>query len=122
MATIVKLSITLLLLTLLSKGVCGCDLNNITIGTIRSGKEIKGKPEWNVVVVNNCDCPMQNMLLSCNDFQTTEPVDTAIFKPAGDNKCSINNGNSIKPKDTVKFSYAWDPPFLLRPTSVVASC
>ncbi|XP_009778159.1 TPD1 protein homolog 1B-like [Nicotiana sylvestris] len=122
MAAIVKLSITLLLLVLLSKDVCGCDLNNITIGTIRSGNEIQGKPEWNVVVVNNCDCPMQNLFLSCNDFQTTEPVDPSIFKPSGDNTCIVNNGSSIQPKDTVKFSYAWDPPFFLRPTSVVTSC
>ncbi|XP_060178715.1 TPD1 protein homolog 1-like [Lycium barbarum] len=122
MATILKFSITLLLLVLLNKSVCGCDLNNITIGTIRSGNEIKGKPEWNVVVVNNCDCPMLNMLLSCNGFQTTEPVDPAIFKPIGNDTCSINNGSSIKPKDSVKFSYAWDPPCFLRPTSVVASC
>ncbi|XP_055808408.1 protein TAPETUM DETERMINANT 1-like [Solanum dulcamara] len=123
METIVKLSITLLLLTLLSKGVCSCDLNNITIGTIRSGREIMGKPEWNVVVVNNCDnCTMQKMLLSCNGFQTTEPVDPTIFKPVGNNTCSVNNGNSIPPKYTVKFSYAWDPPFFLRQTSVNTSC
>ncbi|MCE5166750.1 hypothetical protein HAX54_025736 [Datura stramonium] len=122
MTTMVNLSLTLFLIILLSKGVGGCDLNNITIGTIRSGKEIKGKPEWNVIVVNNCDCPMQKMLLSCNGFQTTEAVDPSIFKPEGDNTCSIKNGNSIPPKDTVKFSYAWDPPFLLRPTSVVTSC
>ncbi|KAM3306228.1 TPD1 protein 1B-like [Capsicum chacoense] len=122
MATMVKLSISLLLLTLITKGVCDCGLNNITIGTIRSGRETKGKAEWNVVVVNNCDCPMQKMVLSCNGFHTTEPVDPTIFKPTGDNKCSINNGGSIPGKNTVKFSYAWDPPFFLRPTSVIASC
>nr|XP_004248681.1 protein TAPETUM DETERMINANT 1-like [Solanum lycopersicum] len=124
METIVKLSITLLLLllTLLTKGVCSCGLNNITVGTIRSGVEIKGKPEWNVVVMNNCDCPMQKMVLSCNDFQTTEPVDPTIFKPLGNNECSVNNGNVIPAKNTVNFSYAWDPPFFLRPTFVTTSC
>ncbi|KAM3309346.1 TPD1 protein 1A [Capsicum chacoense] len=122
MTIIIKLFITFLLLTLLNKGTSGCDLNNITVGTIRSGDEINGMPQWNVVVVNNCDCPMQNMFVSCYDFQTTEPVDPTIFKPIGNNTCSINNGSSIRPKDTVRFSYAWDPPFLLRPTYVVALC
>uniref|UniRef100_A0A3Q7JCI8 Uncharacterized protein n=1 Tax=Solanum lycopersicum TaxID=4081 RepID=A0A3Q7JCI8_SOLLC len=103
-------------------GVCSCGLNNITVGTIRSGVEIKGKPEWNVVVMNNCDCPMQKMVLSCNDFQTTEPVDPTIFKPLGNNECSVNNGNVIPAKNTVNFSYAWDPPFFLRPTFVTTSC
>ncbi|XP_049364190.1 TPD1 protein homolog 1A-like [Solanum verrucosum] len=122
METIVKFCFTLLLLTLLTKGIWSCGLNNITIGTIRSGVEIKGMPEWNVVVVNNCDCPMQKLVLSCYDFKTTEPVDPTIFKPLGNNACSVNNGNAIKGKDTIKFSYAWDPPFFLRPTSVNATC
>lgn len=37
-------------------------LFNLNIGTYRSGREVGGKPEWNVVVTNNCNCARNQSL------------------------------------------------------------
>ncbi|KAK7393089.1 hypothetical protein VNO78_21541 [Psophocarpus tetragonolobus] len=93
-----------------------CTLNNINIGTSKSGRVIKGKPQWNVVVYNHCKCTQSQIRLSCKGFQSTERVDPSILSKQGDT-CLLINGNSLKGSATVRFSYAWDPPFLLLPSS-----
>jgi len=103
-------------------GLCDCSLNNINIGTVRSGREISGQPEWNVTVTNNCRCAQSQIKLSCMGFQTVESVDPSIFVKNGDT-CLLINGNSLEASASVHFSYAWDPPFLLLPVgSVIHGC
>ncbi|KAK7279069.1 hypothetical protein RJT34_24113 [Clitoria ternatea] len=123
MATTFMCLTSILFLTLIIiKGSCDCSLNNINIGTTRSGREIQGKPEWNVSVINNCSCDQSQIKLSCQGFQSAETIDPAILSMEGDS-CLLINGNSLKGFATVNFSYAWDPPFLLLPTSsVITTC
>ncbi|RDX88259.1 hypothetical protein CR513_30171, partial [Mucuna pruriens] len=120
MATTIKYLSSILFLTLIIKGSCDCSLNNINIGTTRSGREIQGKPEWNVTVINNCNCEQSQIKLSCKGFQSAESIDPSILSIDGDS-CLLINGNPLKGSDAVNFSYAWDPPFLLLPASSVIS-
>ncbi|XP_027367494.1 uncharacterized protein LOC113873539 [Abrus precatorius] len=115
--------ISILFLTLIIKGSCDCSLNNINIGTRRSGREIQGKPEWNVTVINNCSCAQSQIKLACKGFQSAESIDPSVLSMTGDS-CILINGNPLNGFATVNFSYAWDPPFLLLPTSsvLVAPC
>ncbi|KAK7279070.1 hypothetical protein RJT34_24114 [Clitoria ternatea] len=114
---------SILFLSLIIKGSCECSLNNVNIGTARSGREIGGKPEWNVSVKNNCSCALTQIKLSCKGFQSTETVSPAILSVEGDT-CLLINGNPLGGFASVRFSYAWDPPFILMPASatVVGSC
>ncbi|KAI9124498.1 hypothetical protein K1719_004420 [Acacia pycnantha] len=113
---------SLMLLTLWSfiiiHGSSECSLNNINIGTVRSGREVEGKPEWKVTVVNNCSCSQSQIQLSCKGFQSSESVDPSVFAKKGDS-CSLINGHPLKGFSSVSFSYAWDPPFLLLPSSSI---
>lgn len=104
-------------------GSCKCDLNNLVIGTIRSGRTIQGKSEWNVVVTNTCsNCTQSSIKLQCIAFQTLVPIDPSIVTVRY-NTCLLINGRPLPPSGTVNFSYVWDPPFLLRPTrSTVGPC
>ncbi|XP_014512919.1 uncharacterized protein LOC106771452 [Vigna radiata var. radiata] len=107
---------------LIIKGSCECSLNNINIGTARSGRVIGGQPEWNVTVINNCSCQQSQIKLSCKGFQSSESIDPSILSKEGDN-CILISGNPMKGFDTVNFSYAWDPPFFLFPSSsVIGPC
>lgn len=99
-------------------GSHGCSVRDIVVGTIRSGREIDGVPEWNVVVNNHCNCTQSHIKFACIGFQTKEPVDPAILFVRY-NTCLLIRGSPLAPFGTVKFSYAWDPPFLLRPSSTV---
>ncbi|KAG4982922.1 hypothetical protein AAZX31_10G108500 [Glycine max] len=121
MAATFKYLFPILFLTLIVKGSCECSINNINIGTTRSGRVIQGQPEWNVVVINNCTCTQSQIRLSCKGFKTSESVSPSILSIEGDS-CLLINGNPLNSFATVRFSYAWDPPFLLLPTSSSISC
>ncbi|XP_004514603.1 TPD1 protein homolog 1B-like [Cicer arietinum] len=122
METTFRSLISIILLTLAVKESYGCSLNNITIGTTRSGREIKDMPEWNVVVINNCNCTQSSLVLSCVGFKTLEPVDPSIFL-VRNNTCLLIKGNPLPAFGTVNFSYVWYPPFIMRPTSsVIGPC
>ncbi|KAJ6409881.1 hypothetical protein OIU84_009380 [Salix udensis] len=117
-----KLLLRLLFLCLVTRGLCDCSLDKINIGTVRSGREISGQAEWNVTVVNNCQCPQSQIQLSCTGFQTVENIDPSILSKQGDT-CLLINGSSLLASASVDFSYAWDPPFLLLPlASVIHGC
>ncbi|KAJ4835930.1 hypothetical protein Tsubulata_039734 [Turnera subulata] len=123
MAALIESSVAILLFCLLfTKAFGACTLDNINIGTVRSGREIRGQPEWNVTVINNCPCPQSQIKLSCVGFQSATNVDPSIFLKQ-DDLCLLINGNPLQPFASVSFSYAWDPPFLLLPNnSMVEGC
>ncbi|KAL0016433.1 hypothetical protein SO802_003502 [Lithocarpus litseifolius] len=122
MATVTMSFILILFLSLVSKGFCACSLDNININTIRSGREIQGKPEWNVTVINNCNCPQKLIKLTCKGFQTLENVDPSILSKVGD-KCLLIGGNQLGGSASVKFSYAWDPAYIFWPSeSTIVGC
>jgi len=97
-------------------GFCDCNLSNLKIGTTRSGRMIGGKPEWNVVVKNNCKCAVSNITLACQGFKSEESVSPSILSIQGDS-CLLINGSPLKASGSVSFSYAWNAPFLFSPLS-----
>ncbi|KAK9080823.1 hypothetical protein SSX86_000581 [Deinandra increscens subsp. villosa] len=127
MATIVStllhllLPAILLLSNLVFKGLCQCELQDITVGTERTSAQIQGVQEWKVSFINTCKCPQQALVVSCDGFRTVEKVDPDVFSPVGNN-CSVNGGRPIAPFTTVYFLYAWDPPFIFVPVSSSVVC
>ncbi|KAL3746529.1 hypothetical protein ACJRO7_015482 [Eucalyptus globulus] len=118
----VKYLLAILLLSFITKGLCASSLENITVGTVRTGEIIQGKPQWSVTVINNFACAQSGIKLECAGFQSTEPVNSSIFAKQGD-RCLVNGGKALAPQGSVSFSYAWYPPFLLRPAeSIVIGC
>ncbi|CAI0376942.1 unnamed protein product, partial [Linum tenue] len=103
-------------------GLCICDLNGVTIGTTRSGKTREGELQWDVEVINNCACPISNLVVSCKGFASSLKVNPALFRQEGGDKCVVNGGNAIAPKASIRFSYAWHSPAILIPTSLSSTC
>nr|XP_023913733.1 uncharacterized protein LOC112025311 [Quercus suber] len=115
MATVPMSFILILFLSLIGKGFCACSLDNININTIRSGRVIKDKLEWNVTVINTCNCPQKLIKLTCNGFQTVENVSPSILSKVGD-KCLLIGGKELVKSTSVKFSYAWDSAYIFWPS------
>ncbi|KAE8701592.1 hypothetical protein F3Y22_tig00110540pilonHSYRG00054 [Hibiscus syriacus] len=88
------------------------------VGQVPKGVEIKGQPEWKVTITNNCKCTQHELRITCHGFQSVETVDPSIFEQRGD-KCLVNQGNALTGFGSVGFSYAWDPPFIMFPSSSV---
>ncbi|XP_059639043.1 uncharacterized protein At1g05835-like [Cornus florida] len=112
---ILKFFIAILLLNLINKGVCECDWSDIIVGTVPTGREVQGKPEWRVTVINNCICPQSGIELDCKQFQTVEDVDPSVLMRKPDGHCLLNLGNTLGPSMSVTFNYAWDSPSALIP-------
>lgn len=98
-----------------------CTLNDFVIGTVRNGKTRAGATEWSVEIVNTCSCAQSNIVLSCPGFQTYDPLNPSVFHRDGD-LCSVIQGRPLASKASVKFTYAWDPPFVLKPFSARSLC
>ncbi|KAL8090035.1 hypothetical protein AgCh_039484 [Apium graveolens] len=111
----------ILLFSFVSKGLCDCDKNNIIVGTVNSGNFVQGKDIWNVEVINNCTCFQGSIILQCTGFQTVLPVDPRLLNKVDDH-CLLNQGQALPPFNSIKFSYAWYPPFFLIPISSTVQC
>ncbi|GMP94473.1 hypothetical protein CsSME_00043926 [Camellia sinensis var. sinensis] len=123
MVSSLKFFFTILLLSFVSKGLSQeCTLDNLKIDQHRTQRIIQGKPKWNVTVTNNCKCGRLGIVLSCPGFKTVEVIDPAILKPTNDGRCLLIQYKILKPHDSVKFSYAWDPPILMLPQKALNFC
>ncbi|KAF5773101.1 hypothetical protein HanXRQr2_Chr13g0584901 [Helianthus annuus] len=123
MASTFETLLTIILFTLfITGGYAQCALKDITVGTERTSRQIHGKQEWKVMFINTCNCAQQNLVVSCNGFQTVERVDPNLFIPIGNNRCLVNGGRPIAPYERVEFLYAWDPPFIFVPHSSQLNC
>ncbi|OWM86741.1 TPD1 protein homolog 1-like [Punica granatum] len=110
--------IAIVLLCLVAKGQSKCTLNDLTIGTVRTGRTIQGKPEWTVTVTNECACAQSSIKVRCTGFKSVVPTNPSKILPLG-GTCLINGGHPVGPGSTISFSYVWDPPFILLPASAI---
>ncbi|XP_042485612.1 uncharacterized protein LOC122065830 [Macadamia integrifolia] len=115
-------SIILLLLLLAKSSFQQCSLDNITISQVKKpGQVVEGKPEYLVIVNNNCICTQSNLQLNCTGFKTVVKVDPSILSIDG-NSCLFNNGRPFYGFTSKNFTYAWDTPSSFTPSSSYVSC
>ncbi|KAF8058139.1 hypothetical protein N665_1250s0002 [Sinapis alba] len=107
--------VVFLLLSMVTQGLCGCSFANIQIRGERTGREIYGKTEWKISVINTCSQPQLHVTLSCGGFAPVKPVEPWLLLPRG-NTCLLINGNAIPAGGTVQFTYGGEP-YFFRPVS-----
>ncbi|OVA15660.1 hypothetical protein BVC80_1313g51 [Macleaya cordata] len=124
MAASLNILFAIVMLSLVGKGFCQCDLTNIKVSQVSTGKLIEGKAEYEVTVSNNCVCDQKSVTLNCVGFDTVEKVDPAIFRKVDgdDGHCILKNGEIFHQNDFVKFNYAWDTSFDLTPARSRIGC
>ncbi|WJX10918.1 hypothetical protein P8452_01588 [Trifolium repens] len=117
METTFQYLISTIFLALVIKGSCDCPLSSLQIVQRQQG-QVQGKSQWIVSVINHCNCPQSQIVLSCRGFQTVEGINPTILAKQGDN-CLLYNGHALNPNDIDEFAYAWDPSFPFVPISSV---
>ncbi|OAY77023.1 Pentatricopeptide repeat-containing protein [Ananas comosus] len=95
-----------------------CTLSNIIVSQSKTGKIVEGKPEYEVVVSNNCICSQSEVRVDCKGFSTVEDVDPNVFRQDGDDRCTVHNGLPVFEDDPIKFNYAWENPYPLKPATL----
>ncbi|AEE86004.1 hypothetical protein AtNW77_Chr4g0310691 [Arabidopsis thaliana] len=122
MAFALKCFVVVLLLSMVSHGLCLCTFGKIQIGAVRTGREIGGQPEWKVTVINTCNCFQKHVTLSCGGFAPAKPVKPLLLQPQG-NTCLMIKGAALPAGATAQFTYAGQP-YIFRPvgSKVDPSC
>ncbi|CAH2077285.1 unnamed protein product [Thlaspi arvense] len=113
MAFALKYFVVFLLLSMFTQGLCGCSFGDIQIGTVRTGREFSGQPEWRVTVINTCNGPQKDVTLSCRGFAPLHPVQPQLLLPQG-NTCLLIQGKALPAGGSAQFTYAGEP-YIFRP-------
>ncbi|KAJ4707847.1 putative Beta-1,3-N-Acetylglucosaminyltransferase family protein [Melia azedarach] len=123
MASVQFILYATLFLALISEGMSQqrCPVETISIEQQETGRIVKGKTEYQVIVINICDCPQKNVTLDCDGFQTVEDPDPAIFTKT-EASCVLLHGKKVVPSIEVDFTYAWDEEYPFYLLSAAPAC
>ncbi|KAL8142755.1 hypothetical protein V2J09_015787 [Rumex salicifolius] len=117
----------LLILTFIlqGKGISGqleeCDISKIQVTVHRTSTQVEGNREFLVVISNVCWCPQSNITLTCDRFQSVEPVDPAVVAVDG-SAFLVNGGKPLVNGRPVSFKYAWSERFRFYPLASQINC
>ncbi|CAN6583058.1 unnamed protein product [Malus baccata var. baccata] len=113
----VNFSLLVFVCSLIVGGYCQpCTLDNLKIA---EGKISDVK--WHVTITNDCLCSQQDVKLSCDGFQSAEPIDPSILSKSG-GECLVNNGQPIYGNKNFNFDYASTTKFPFKPLSSQVAC
>ncbi|XP_052175184.1 TPD1 protein homolog 1A-like isoform X2 [Diospyros lotus] len=104
-----------------SSYICRHVPGEIAIAQARTGKLIKGKPEWNVTFKNPCICTQLEIFLTCTGFKTVEKIDSrTLLLLRG--RCRLYDGAPIYGGHSLSFKYAWDHPYAFKIANATIAC
>ncbi|WOL12624.1 hypothetical protein Cni_G21391 [Canna indica] len=112
MASLLSLFLATSLLLCIINGGQGapCSLSDITIHQTKTGGIVEGKPEYEVLVSNNCKCLQSKVVLRCYGLSSVEPVNRRAIRPLDEEKCIVGDGRPLSRGTPIKFKYAWMTP------------
>ncbi|KAH7853038.1 hypothetical protein Vadar_032479 [Vaccinium darrowii] len=71
-----------------------CNLFSISVETTKTGRVVKGYPEFEVVINNTCRCSQSELVLSCDGFTSYVPLKLEVLRPVEEG-CLVNDGKPI---------------------------
>ena len=87
-----------------------CSVNDISVRQVKTGGIVEGKPEYKVLVSNNCKCIQSKVIMRCYGLSSVESVDPRAIKPLDDERCIVHSGRPIARGASITFKYAWMTP------------
>ncbi|RLM78234.1 protein TAPETUM DETERMINANT 1-like [Panicum miliaceum] len=111
MAYIPKATILLFLVALTCSEHIGnakgsCQLSDIHISQVVTGKVVEGQPQFQVTIGNRCSCPQAEVMVSCFGLPSIGTVDKTKIHVVDSELCSVANGLPIAKGSPVIFTYA----------------
>ncbi|KAJ8493811.1 hypothetical protein OPV22_015532 [Ensete ventricosum] len=106
------LSLFLALVLCISSGGLAepCSSSDIAVRQTRTGGTVEGKPEYEVLVTNTCECSQSRVLLQCYGLSSVEPVNRRAIRPVDEELCIVGGGRPITKGAPIRFKYAWMTP------------
>lgn len=103
-------------------GWAQCSLSNIGVSLSKTGRFVVNKPEWEVIISNNCVCSQSDLKLQCNGFTSAEQVDPVVFRKIDGQYCLVNAGLPVFQGQPISFKYAGDVMYDLPPAGSQINC
>ncbi|RWW65526.1 hypothetical protein BHE74_00027157 [Ensete ventricosum] len=72
-----------------------CSSSDIAVRQTRTGGTVEGKPEYEVLVTNTCECSQSRVLLQCYGLSSVEPVNRRAIRPVDEELCIVGGGRPI---------------------------
>ncbi|THU46078.1 hypothetical protein C4D60_Mb09t01160 [Musa balbisiana] len=105
------LLLLLLLLCIVHRGLgATCGVSDIAIRQRKTGATVEGKPEYQVLVSNECRCPQSKVVLRCYGLSSVEAVNRRAIRAVDEERCIVADGRPVTKGTPVKFKYAWMTP------------
>ncbi|CAL5191037.1 unnamed protein product [Lathyrus oleraceus] len=90
-----------------------CSLSDIRVSEFKTSAS-----RYNVSVTNRCSCSQSQVKFNCDGFESSQPVDPAIFSE----DCLLLQGEPLHFSSVVSFTYVSNSRFLFIPISSQISC
>ncbi|CAL9048330.1 unnamed protein product [Musa acuminata subsp. burmannicoides] len=87
-----------------------CSSSDIAVRQTRTGGTVEGKPEYEVLVTNTCECSQSRVLLRCYGLSSVEPVNRRAIRPVDEERCIVGGGRPLTRGAPIRFKYAWMTP------------
>ncbi|KAJ1275534.1 hypothetical protein BS78_05G143300 [Paspalum vaginatum] len=101
------------------KGPGPCHLSDIKVWQEKTGKVVKGQPQYRVTFENLCECPQDYVDVRCNRLPSVEPVDSRQIKVM-DELCML--ATTLFKGSKISFTYAWKTPQDFTVVSATSLC
>ncbi|CAO2148958.1 unnamed protein product [Urochloa humidicola] len=123
MARSVILVVPAFLFLLLTQGAWSekCTPASVEVLQTSNGEKAGVDPVFEVIVRNKCECAVRGVLLRCEGFSSSVPVDPKLFRKEGTDYL-VGDGGLIQTGGVVQFRYAWDRAFDIGPAAVQEEC
>ncbi|CAL5325577.1 unnamed protein product [Camellia sinensis] len=109
-----------------AQGFEKCSLSSIKVEITKTGRVVKGQPEYEVAfsVDDDCPCVEVQVVVGCNGFNSVEPIDPFIIKKDDSvGGCLLKNGGSLFQEEPLKFKFAGQlPTDNFKPISSTIAC
>lgn len=99
-----------------------CHLSDISVSTVKTGKEVEGQPQYQVTIDNRCNCPQFDIHVRCLGLPSVEPVDRTKITVVDSELCLVAGGTLVFHETPILFTYAWKTPQSFTVVSATPKC
>ncbi|PVH66016.1 hypothetical protein PAHAL_1G127200 [Panicum hallii] len=83
-----------------------CQLSDIHISQVVTGKVVEGQPQFQVTIGNQCSCPQAEVMVSCFGLPSIGTVDKTKIHVVDSELCGVAYGGPIAKGSPMIFTYA----------------
>jgi hypothetical protein len=99
-----------------------CQLSDIKVTAVKTGKVVEGQPQYQVTIDNQCICPQHDIRVRCLGLPSVELVDTTKIVAVDSELCLVAGGTLVFHETPIVFTYSSNTPQSFTVVSATPKC